>query len=94
MLYVVTDSRVLMLSLGRDLVVKTVPAERLGLTERHEHSDGSGMLNLAVRIGKDSDGDRQVETFGIGPVADVTGAQSTVNAIAAHAIGEKPALSS
>lgn len=81
-LYVVTDSRVLKLALGRALTVKTVPAERIGLAERQESRDGSGTLSLAVKIGRDSDGDRQTERFAVGPVADVLGAQSAVNAIA------------
>lgn len=84
-LYVVTDSRVLKLSLGRALTVTTVPADRIGLAERREHRDGTGMLTLAVKIGKDSDGDRQTENFVIGLVADVMGAQTAVSRIGAKA---------
>lgn len=81
-LYVVTDRRVLKLAIGRDLTVMTVPAERIGLAERQEQRDGSGTITLAVKIGRDSDGDKQTDNFAIGPVADVMGAQGALNVIA------------
>ena len=84
-LYVVTDRRVLKLALGRDLVVKTVPADRIGMAERREQAGGEGTLSLAVKIGRDSDGDRMTETFDIGPVADIIGAATAIDRIAAHA---------
>jgi hypothetical protein len=59
-----------------------VPAERIGLAERQEKRDGTGTLSLAVKVGRDSDGDRQTESFLIGLVADVMGAQEAVNRIA------------
>lgn len=79
-LYVVTDKRVLKLAVGRDLTVSTVPAERIGRAERQELADGSGTITLAVKIGRDSDGDRQTENFAIGPVADVKAAQGAIYA--------------
>lgn len=81
-LYVVTDRRVLKLGMGRELKVETVPAERIGYTIRDEKRDGSGRLQIAVKIGKDSDGDRQTEYFAIGNVADVMGAQEALNRLA------------
>jgi hypothetical protein len=81
-LFVVTGQRVLKLALGRDLVVTTVPADRIGLIERREKADGTGSLRLAVKIGRDSDGDRQTEFFDLGEVVDVTGAQAAVERIA------------
>jgi len=60
-----------------------VPADRLGPAERREQADGTGTLSLAIRIGRDSDGDRQTESFVIGPVAEVMGAQEAVSHIAA-----------
>lgn len=72
---VITDRRVIKLSLARKLEVKAVLGDRLGLTEREERRDGTGTLSLAVRIGRDSDGDRHIEFFRTGPVADVMGAQ-------------------
>jgi hypothetical protein len=90
-LYVVTDRRVIKLAIGRALVVKTVPADRLGLAERREAPDGTGTLSLAVRIGRDSDGDKQTETFDIGPVADIMGASAAIDRIAAAARPQGPA---
>jgi len=80
-LYVVTDRRVLKLALGRTLEVNTVPADRIGPARRSESRDGAGTLSLAVRIGRDSDGDRQTEH---GAVEDVLGAQSAIARIAAR----------
>lgn len=85
-LYVVTDKRVLKLSVAGALTVTMVPADRIGKAERREQRDGAGMLTLAIKIGKDSDGDRQTEDFVIGPVADVIGAQAAVSRIGASGI--------
>jgi len=84
-LYVVTNRRVLKLVAGRELTITAAPANRIGLIRRSEKPDGSGALSLAVRIGRDSDGDRQVESFDIGPVADIGGAQAAIDRIAAGA---------
>lgn len=81
-LYVVTDQRVLKLGSGRELSVHAVPAERIGLVDRREQADGSGVLQLAVKIGVDSEGDRSTEKFVIGTVSDVLGAQEAINRIA------------
>lgn len=81
-LYVVTDQRVLKLGMGRQLAVETVPADRIGLVQRFEQSDGSGRLQLAVKIGRDSDGDRKVDYFEIGNVANIMGAQQALDRIA------------
>ena len=70
-MFAVTDERVLKLYLGRSLAVESVPADRIGLVNRHENSDGSGTLRIATRIGTDSDGDRHTEHFIIGEVDDV-----------------------
>ena len=81
-LFVVTDRRLLKLSMGSELQVKTVPANRIGLVIRNEKRDGTGRLQVAVRIGKDSDGDRHTEYFEIGCVADAMGAHDALNRIA------------
>lgn len=81
-LYVVTDKRVLKMSMRRELVVEAAPANRIGHVIRHEQRDGAGRLQLAIKIGKDSDGDRTTEHFEIGLVADVMGAHDAVNRIA------------
>ncbi|GIX20502.1 MAG: hypothetical protein KatS3mg120_2178 [Erythrobacter sp.] len=91
-LYVITDRRVLRLSLARALEVKTVPGDRLGLSAREERRDGSGTLSLAVRIGRDSDGDKETEFFRIGPVADVMGAQEATARIARPRPAPGPAV--
>ena len=80
-LFAVTDQRVLRLSLGRNLSVKSVPADRIGQIERDESRDGTGSLKLAVRIGRDSDGDAKTEHFDLGRVADVMTAQRAVEAL-------------
>ena len=95
-LYVVTSKRVLKLGIGRVLETDTVPADRIGLAKRREQRDGTGSLQLAVKIGRDSDGNRQTEDFIIGPVADAMGAQQAVDriALAGAASVAAPALSS
>ncbi len=81
-LYVITDRRALKLAMGRRLVVETVPADRVGRIQRFEKSDGTGRLQIAVKIGRDSDGERQTEYFEVGDVADVMGAQIALERIA------------
>lgn len=83
-LYVVTNQRVLRLSLRNDLVVKSLPAERIGLVERRESRDGSGLLKLAVKIGRDSDGDARTEYFEVGRIANVMSAHEAINKLAAR----------
>jgi hypothetical protein len=81
-LYVVTDRRALKLSSGRQQTITTAPGDRIGLVQRREWADGSGTLSLAIRVGRDSYGDRQTESFDIGLVADVIGAQAAIDRIA------------
>lgn len=82
-LYVVTDRRVLKMGMGRELMVQAVPGDRIGLVRRFEERGGAGRLQLAAKIGRDSDGDRQTEHFEIGRVANVMGAQAAINRLAA-----------
>lgn len=81
-LYVVTGQRVLKLSLACELVVKAVPADRIGLIERREQRDRTGSLRLAIKVGTDSDGDKQTEFFELGVVEDAIGAQAAIERIA------------
>jgi len=83
-LYVVTGQRVLKLSLGHALMVTAIPADRIGLIERREQPDGTGSLKLAIKVGKDSDGDRQTEFFELGAVAVVLGALAGIDRFAAY----------
>ena len=85
MLYAVTDRRILKLSFGRELSIKAAPADRIGLAQRTEGRGRTGTLSLAIMIGGDSNGDRQTESFDIGLVADVMGAQAAIDRIAAGA---------
>lgn len=70
-LFAVTDQRVIKLTLKRQLQSETVPADRVGLIKRTENSDGSGSLRITTGVGRDSDGDKSIETFEIGEVSDV-----------------------
>ena len=85
MLYVVTDRRILKLSFGRELSIKAAPADRIGLVQRSEGRDGTGTLSLAIKFGRDSDGDRQIGSFDIGLVADIMGTQVAIERVAAGA---------
>ncbi len=77
--YAITSERVIKVRLGRVLDVETCPKERIGATQRKEHSSGRGRLKLAVAIGRDSDGDPKTEYFVLGPVADIRGAQNALD---------------
>ena len=77
-LFAITNQRVLRLSLGRRLDVKSVPANRIGQVERSESPDGTGSLKLAIGIGRDSDGDRTTEHFNLGRVEDVMAASRAI----------------
>ncbi|WP_285713249.1 hypothetical protein [Erythrobacter oryzae] len=96
-LHVVTDRRVMKLVIGRELSVDTLPADRIGPAQRREQSDGSGWLRLPVRIGRDREGDREIEYFDIGPINDVAAANAAIARIARAApsgAGSASALSS
>lgn len=77
-LYAVTTQRVLRLSLRSHLTVRALPANRIGLIERRESRDGSGRLKMAVKIGRDSDGNACTEFFELGRTADVIGAHAAI----------------
>ena len=81
-LYVISTRRALKLGMGRELVVKAAPAERIGLVQRFEKRDGSGRLQVAIKGGKDSDGDHKIEYFEIGLVADIMDAHTAINGLA------------
>lgn len=81
-LFAVTNKRALRLRLGRTLDIKSCPANRIGQIEREERRDGSGSLKLAVSVGRDSDGDKTVEHFEIGEIADVFGAGRAIEFLA------------
>jgi len=79
--YAATDRRLLKLTMGRTLKVESVTAERLGPVQRTERADGSGSLSYAIRVGIDSDGDREVERFEIGDVPNVFDASRRIDRI-------------
>ncbi|MCB2087592.1 MAG: hypothetical protein R3E18_05240 [Sphingomonadaceae bacterium] len=77
-LFAVTDQRLLRITITGLLETESIPANRIGSLTRKEARDGSGSLTIAVGVGRDSDGDKRTETFVIGKVADVMGAESAV----------------
>lgn len=81
-LFAVTDQRVLRIALGRQLEVDSVPADRIGQVKKSESRDGTGQLKLAVKVGRDSDGDRTTEHFELGRVANVMEANRAIEALA------------
>lgn len=78
-LFAITNQRVLRLSLGRHLNIKSVPANRIGQVERSESPDGTGSLKLAIGVGRDSDGDRTTEHFNLGRVEEVMAASRAIS---------------
>jgi hypothetical protein len=77
-LYAVTSERVLKLHLWRQLEVTFCPLDRIGHVIRRERPDGSGSLSLAIKVGKDSDGDPSVERFIIDEVHGVIDANDAI----------------
>lgn len=86
-LFAITNQRVLRISIARDLTVKSLTAERIGLVERRESRDGSGILRLAAKIGRDSDGDARTEYFEVGRIAEVMEAHRAINRLAGTQVG-------
>lgn len=70
-LFALTDQRLIKIQKWRSLKTTSVSLDRVGMIERIETRDGSGSLKIAIRIGTDSDGDKTVEHFEIGEVANV-----------------------
>ena len=81
-LFAITNQRALKLRLGGTLDVQSCPAERIGYIERRERRDGTGSLRLSVSVGRDSDGDKTVEHFDIGDIADVFAANRALEFLA------------
>jgi hypothetical protein len=71
-MFAVTNQRLIRIFLGgRRLWTKSVEGDRIGEIDRRERPDGSGTLQIAIGSHRDSDGDRVIDRFGIGEVADV-----------------------
>jgi hypothetical protein len=87
-IYAVTNERVIKIALGRGLDVKSLPAHRIGLVDRHERRDGSGSLKIAVGIGTDSDGDKTTEYFELGEAEDILGAHDEIAKLGQSALAQ------
>ena len=72
--HVIGDKRLVSLTVGRRLKVKTYPVGNVVRTERTEWRDGAGTLKVVTGVSRDSDGDK-VETtevfYGIPEVGKV-----------------------
>lgn len=77
-LFAVTDSRVLQLSLGRDLTVVSVPASRIGDIVRRESGDGTGSVELTLSSPVSNFVGRQTSKMSVGRVEDVRGAYEAI----------------
>jgi len=77
-LFAVTNQRVLELSLGRDLTVKSVPSSRIGDIVRRESGDGSGSVEIALSSPIIGLNGRRTNEMMLGRVGDVRGAYAAV----------------
>lgn len=84
-LFAVTDQRLLRIYRGRRLKTRSVGGAAIGAIERNERNNGSGTLKIVVGSHRDSDGDRQIDHFELGEVADVLGAETRVRELAERA---------
>ena len=84
-LFAVTDQRLLRIYLGSRLRTKSVEGGRIGEIERNERRDGSGALKIVIGSHFDSDGDRRIDTFELGEVADVMAVEGRVHELADRA---------
>lgn len=76
-LFAVTSTRILKLSLGRELKVESTPADRLGEIVRHERADGSGTVKITLG---NSSGLRRsrMQKLVVGQVDDVKAAHEAI----------------
>lgn len=81
-LFAVTDQRLLRIYRGSRLKTRSVGGNTIGAIERTERSNGSGTLKIAVGSHVDSDGDRRIDHFELGEVADVLAAETRVRELA------------
>lgn len=77
-LFAVTDTRVLQLSLGRELTVVSVPSSRIGDIVRRESGDGSGSVELTLSSPITNFVGRQTSKMAVGRVEDVRGAYEAI----------------
>lgn len=69
--YVLTDRRLLTITEGRSLNVRTVDPRRLIAVESTRRPDGTGNLELTLGFAKDSDGDTVTKSEKLWAVPDV-----------------------
>lgn len=69
--HIVADRRIVTLTVGRVLKVKSHPISGILRVERSEHRDGSGTLKLVTGMRRDSDGDKVEDSETLYGVKDV-----------------------
>lgn len=80
-LFAVTDARVLKLSLGRDLKVNSVPADKIRDSIRRESADGTGTIDLTLGVDVVGYNGRSSRKMELGRVENVFGAFQAVTAL-------------
>ena len=83
-LFAITEHRVLKLSLGRELSVNSVPADKIRDRERRESADGTGTIDLTLSTQVDTYGGRRSHKMQVGRVERVFEAFQAVSALRAR----------
>ncbi|MGQ0673314.1 MAG: hypothetical protein ACT4N2_10625 [Hyphomicrobium sp.] len=79
--HIITDRRLLTITQGRSITVKSVPPDQLRTFERTERPDGHGSLKIVTGYAKDSDGDRVEQSEHLLGVASVSEAERLLVAL-------------
>jgi hypothetical protein len=77
-LFAVTDQRVLKLSMGSELTVNSVPADKVADSVRRESSDGSGSIDLSLSADVTGYGGRRSRKMEFGRVEGVFDAYQAI----------------
>lgn len=83
-LFAVTDKRVLKLSLGGELKVNSVPADKIRDFERRESADGTGIIDLSLSTDIIGYNNRRSRKMELGRVENVFDAFQAVTALTAR----------
>lgn len=83
--YAISDRRVITIEGGWSKTIRSYASDNLKDVFRKEKKDGSGDIILSQRIWRDSDGDRQLESFGLLRIANVKDVEARIKKLAQQA---------
>jgi hypothetical protein len=76
--HLITDDRLINISIGRDTNIESFPFKKINFVKRRSRANGSGTLEIGYGVERDSDGDPRPLTFDWSGIPDATQAEALI----------------